>query len=218
MLWVIGIFITLLLIRIYLIKNRHVWYIVYYILISFFGAYVWSQITWNIYTCIEDPSDFAIIDYYYIIQLAAYCSFILFILAFDSNENDSGNDMIIHHATAFTLLTISFLFKYRRVGFTVIFMHDVSDVFLSVSRYLKQQYGDKNKWTIAVFATFVVAFIVTRLGLLPFYVFTKCLPIVHNVPTTVCIVGLTILCGLHVYWGTKIFAIIKKIINKQRQL
>jgi len=205
------IFTLFLAIRIYLIKNRHIWYTIYYATITLFECYIWANISWSIFDCVEDPFNFVLIDYYYKTQLAAYCSFIVFMITFDKKESETSNGLLIHHVATFSIIMISFLFKYRRVGFTVLLLHDITDIFLSISRYLKEQYGDKNQWTLAAFATFIFTFVVLRLFIFPIYVFKQCFPNIRNLPNLVCIIGLIVLLGLHVFWATKIVSIIKKL-------
>jgi len=131
-------------------------------------------------------------------------------ITFD-NKFENGVDMLTHHIATFSIIMISFLFKYRRIGFTVLLLHDISDIFLSISRYLKEQYGDKNQWTLAAFASFILTFVVLRLFIFPIYVIRQCFPNITNLPTLICITGLIILFGLHVFWGAKILSIIKKL-------
>ncbi|XP_026547281.1 ceramide synthase 4-like [Notechis scutatus] len=100
---------------------------------------------------------------YYLVQISFYCS-LLISLPFDVKRKDL-HEQIVHHLVTVFLIGFSFCLNFIRIGSLVMFLHDISDCLLEVAKmftYLKWQ-----KTCDALFVTFSVAFLVTRLGIFP---------------------------------------------------
>jgi len=104
------------------------------------------------------------------------------------------------------------MFDFRKVGFTVLLLHDVTDIFLYAAKHLKKKYTDQDIRTIRMFTLFVVSFVVLRLICFPLYVFKQCLPTVKDSTQFLCFTGLIILLCLHCYWFIQILGIIKNLL------
>jgi len=108
---------------------------------------------------------------YYNIELGCYFHQLLWT---DRNHSDAL-EMTIHHFVTITLIVISFLSNFYRVGTTILFIHDISDVFLEAAKVLN--YTSKppsHRWikpsVDVVFGIFAFAFFVTRLVIYPAFV------------------------------------------------
>uniref|UniRef100_A0A670ZLN4 TLC domain-containing protein n=1 Tax=Pseudonaja textilis TaxID=8673 RepID=A0A670ZLN4_PSETE len=112
--------------------------------------------------CVLQPLQTSLLGYY-LVQLSFYCS-LLISLPFDVKRMDL-HEQIIHHLVTIFLIGFSFCLNFIRIGSLVMFLHDISDCLLEVAKmftYLKWQ-----KTCDALFVTFSVAFLVTRLGIFP---------------------------------------------------
>jgi len=106
--------------------------------------------------------------FYYHIQLGCYIHQLLWT---EVSRSDAV-EMIIHHFVTISLLIISFLTNFVRVGSVILLLHDLSDIFLEVAKVLN--YSSKplhRHWLKAavdgIFAIFAVTFFVTRLVIYP---------------------------------------------------
>jgi len=85
-------------------------------------------------------------------------------------------EMMVHHAVTISLLIISFLTNFFRVGVVILLIHDVSDILLETAKVLN--YTAKplsHQWMKPIiadgaFVVFAVTFIVTRLVIYPGFV------------------------------------------------
>lgn len=82
--------------------------------------------------------------------------------------------MIIHHALTLTLIGFSYSIRYHRIGVIVLFLHDISDIFLEFSKICvcMKTRGGKHHRVPAIlvnvgFLTFTVSWFVCRLYLYP---------------------------------------------------
>jgi len=93
-------------------------------------------------------------------------------------------------------------------------LHDISDVFLYAARFLRKKYGEDYWATTGSFALFVLTFLVLRMGLLPYYVFSHCWPVAHAVEEKAALALLLGLVGLHYYWSVAITKIVLRLWTK----
>ncbi|XP_034963978.2 ceramide synthase 5 [Zootoca vivipara] len=103
--------------------------------------------------------------YYYIVELAFYWS-LMFSQFIDVQRKDFLI-MFIHHLSAIILLSFSYMNNMVRVGSLVLLIHDASDGILEVAKLTN--YAKYQRVCDATFVLFCVVFIVTRLGIYPFW-------------------------------------------------
>jgi len=112
---------------------------------------------------------------FYIAYASRYFSF--FISVFLEHERKDFWEMQIHHVSTITLLYLSFLSGFVRVGFVVMVLLDFADPFLHVAKIFKyieesRKMAKKQSYTKLAstcadiwFGLFALAFTITRLGL-----------------------------------------------------
>uniref|UniRef100_A0A8C5UNI5 Ceramide synthase 6 n=1 Tax=Malurus cyaneus samueli TaxID=2593467 RepID=A0A8C5UNI5_9PASS len=76
--------------------------------------------------------------------------------------------MFTHHIVAVILITCSYITNLTRVGTLILCLHDVSDIVLEAAKMAN--YCKCQKLSDLLFLTFAVVFIVTRLGIYPFWI------------------------------------------------
>ncbi|XP_048352544.1 ceramide synthase 4 [Sphaerodactylus townsendi] len=108
------------------------------------------------------PSIFA----YYMLQLSFYFSLVI-TLPFDVKRKDF-KEQIVHHAATIFLISFSYCANYIRIGTLVMIIHDTSDIFLEPTKMFN--YLKWHRICDALFITFTVVFLVTRLVILPYKV------------------------------------------------
>uniref|UniRef100_A0A8C9GZK0 TLC domain-containing protein n=1 Tax=Piliocolobus tephrosceles TaxID=591936 RepID=A0A8C9GZK0_9PRIM len=106
--------------------------------------------------------------YFYILQIS-YWSSCLFYLKFEKKRKDYYI-MTLHHLSTISLLTYSHMLNFWRVGLVILFVHDVVDISLYISKtisYSKPQY----RFFLNIFyALFVLSYFFFRIILYLFYV------------------------------------------------
>jgi ceramide synthetase len=112
--------------------------------------------------------------FYYQIELGCYFHQLMWT---DRNHSDAL-EMMIHHIVTISLIIISHLANFFRVGAIILLIHDISDVFLETAKVLN--YTAKpasHNWLKVVvdivFAIFAVLFFITRLVIYPGFVLTS---------------------------------------------
>lgn len=138
------------------------------------------------------------------------------------NRSDSL-EMIIHHLTTIALVLISHLTSFYRIGCTIFFLHDISDVFLESAKcfnYASKAKGRKWASTVSdvLFAIFAISFFVLRLVIYPkLAVYSM---IVESKEMLGDWIGyyiisalLSILVCLHVFWFTLICRMIYRLLT-----
>lgn len=106
------------------------------------------------------------IYWYYMIELAFYCS-LIFTLLYDHKRADFVQ-MIVHHLATIVLIYFSWISNFVRVGSLVLLIHDVSDPWLELAKmgiYLKRK-----TLTDVAFGIFVLVWTVARHYVLPFII------------------------------------------------
>ena len=102
----------------------------------------------------------------YMFELAFWTSCLLFV-AVETIRKDF-KEMVIHHLSTVGLISLSFVYGFVRIGFVVLLVHDVGDIFLYSAKscnYMKLEFI-----TNIVFGIFVVVFFVSRLVIFTFVV------------------------------------------------
>lgn len=103
---------------------------------------------------------------YYIAEMAFYCS--LLISQFYDIKRKDFVEMFVHHIATVMLISGSYITNFTEIGAVVMLVHDISDVFLEFAKMSK--YAKLETATTVAFILLSVAFIVTRLVILPFFV------------------------------------------------
>jgi hypothetical protein len=109
------------------------------------------------------------IDLYYTIQLGCYVHQLLWteVTRLDAAE------MITHHIVTILLITISYLTGFFRIGASILFIHDLSDIFLEVAKvfhYISKPAPNRwmKDWIVdPLFGVFTISFFLTRLVFYP---------------------------------------------------
>ena len=104
--------------------------------------------------------------WYYMIEMTFYWS--LCVSQFFDVKRKDFWEMFIHHVTTIALMAFSWTCNLTRVGTLVLAVHDVADVFLEAAKMFK--YAEKQRVCDALFGTFTVTWIITRLGVYPTWI------------------------------------------------
>jgi len=162
------------------------------------------------------------VDFYYQIELGCYIHQLLWT---EVSRSDAV-EMIVHHIVTILLIVFSYHTNFTRFGATILFLHDISDVFLEFAKVLNySSTGRGNRWiksynlVDAVFVLFAVTFLVTRLYLYPKYILWTV--VVHGIDKYGCdfmgcyvFIGLlTALQLLHVFWFYLILRMVIKLMS-----
>ncbi|XP_053231066.1 ceramide synthase 5 isoform X3 [Podarcis raffonei] len=121
--------------------------------------------------------------------------------------------MFIHHLLSVTLISFSYMNNMVRVGSLILLVHDTSDGFLEVAKI--SNYAKYQRVCDATFVLFCVVFIVTRLGIYPFWLLNTTLfeskEILGPYPSWWLFNGLLLIMQvLHVIWSYFIIRIAYK--------
>ena len=103
----------------------------------------------------------------YLVELGFWLSCCLF-LAFETRRKDFI-EMGIHHFSTVILVTFSYLLDFGRPGLLIMALHDIGDVFLYSAK--SAQYKRFQGLADVLFVLFALTFYVTRLYVLPTYLF-----------------------------------------------
>ncbi|CAK1589947.1 unnamed protein product [Parnassius mnemosyne] len=104
--------------------------------------------------------------WYYMISSAFYWS--LTISQFWDVRRKDFWQMFVHHLATIALLSFSWVCNLHRIGTLVLLVHDSADILLDAAKAAK--YANYQKLCDGMFAIFTVLWIVTRLGIYPFYI------------------------------------------------
>ena len=89
---------------------------------------------------------------------------------FDVKRKDFWQ-MFIHHIATIVLMCLSWVVNVFRIGSLVLVVHDSADIFLEAAKMAK--YSGYQKVCDTIFGIFTVLWIVTRLGIYPFWIIKK---------------------------------------------
>lgn len=107
--------------------------------------------------------------FYYHIELGCYIHQLLWT---EVSRSDSV-EMIVHHIVTISLIVLSFLTKFMRIGAVILLIHDLADVFLESAKVFNYMARAENtRWmkdyiVDPLFGVFAVTFFITRLVIYP---------------------------------------------------
>ena len=157
----------------------------------------------------------------YFLQLAFWLSCLAF-MAVETVRKDF-REMLVHHCSTITLVSLSYRYSYFRIGFVVMLLHDVGDIFLysaKVCNYLK-----KPIITNVLFITFVFTFFISRLVLFPQVIRAAWGPVTGYLPVGTALPGcyilplmLTVLLILHCMWFVLILRMLYRMMFVEKDV
>ncbi|XP_013184237.1 ceramide synthase 5 isoform X1 [Amyelois transitella] len=150
---------------------ENAWRCLFYLYSFSYGLFIlWDKVwLWDIDHCyIGYPHHGVTNDvwWYYMISSAFYWS--LTISQFWDVRRKDFWQMFVHHIAAIALLSFSWVCNMHRIGTLVLLSHDCADIALEAAKAAK--YANYQKLCDALFAVFTVLWIITRLGIYPFYI------------------------------------------------
>ncbi|KAF9623544.1 hypothetical protein IFM89_003334, partial [Coptis chinensis] len=160
--------------------------------------------------------------------VAGFYTYSMFALVFwETRRSDFGVSMS-HHVATFTLIVLSYIFRFARVGSVVLAIHDASDVFLEVGKMSK--YSGWERLASFSFVLFALSWVILRLIYYPFWILWSTSyevlltldtekhqvdgPIYYYIFNTL----LFCLLVLHIYWWVLIFRMLVKQVQARGQL
>jgi len=131
----------------------HLYKMIFYILITLFGYYVLNQTNFfpksllghgylpNMFSE-DNTNDFfhtkpKYFDLYYVLNLAYFSVDAIWLLFIDEKQSDF-NVMFFHHVCSISLIYFSYITNYSNIGSIVLFLHNESDIFVHLTRFLLQ--------------------------------------------------------------------------------
>ncbi|TYH39626.1 hypothetical protein ES332_D12G190200v1 [Gossypium tomentosum] len=99
---------------------------------------------------------------------AGFYTYSIFALIFWETRRSDFGVLMGHHFATVTLVVLSYIFRFGRVGSVVLAIHDASDVFLEIGKMSK--YCGAEKLASIAFIIFVLSWILLRLIYFPFWV------------------------------------------------
>ncbi|XP_038213081.1 ceramide synthase 5-like isoform X1 [Zerene cesonia] len=150
---------------------ENLWRCTFYLYSFSYGIFIlWDkEWLWDIDQCyIGYPHQGLTSDvwWYYMISSAFYWS--LTISQFWDVRRKDFWQMFVHHIATIALLSFSWVCNLHRIGTLVLLVHDCADIFLEAAKAAK--YANYQKFCDAIFTIFTVLWIITRLGIYPFYI------------------------------------------------
>eukprot|EP01091_Cochliopodium_minus_P014963 TRINITY_DN5200_c0_g1_i1.p1 TRINITY_DN5200_c0_g1~~TRINITY_DN5200_c0_g1_i1.p1 ORF type:complete len:343 (-),score=40.13 TRINITY_DN5200_c0_g1_i1:108-1136(-) len=157
------------------------WYVTYYATMLYYGYTIlkdkpffpWVADQFFVFPEYKDWIEYPDLRFYYLIQISFYVQTTICFLG-EIRKKDFFQ-YCIHHGSTVLLLFFSFMAGQHRIGVNVLFVHDISDIFLHFSKILHYTYtyGGK-KWADVLvypsFFSFFFSFFYTRLYIFPFYI------------------------------------------------
>ncbi|XP_061722373.1 ceramide synthase 6-like isoform X1 [Cydia pomonella] len=164
---------------------ENAWRCTFYLYNFSFGLFIlWDKDwLWEIDNCyIGYPHQGLTTDvwWYYMISSAFYWS--LSMSQFWDVRRKDFWQMFVHHLATIMLLSFSWVCNLHRIGTLVLLSHDCADIFLEQATIATRlwrrrtfaakatKYAGYQRFCDCVFAVFTVLWIVTRLGIFPFYI------------------------------------------------
>ncbi|KPI99069.1 LAG1 longevity assurance-like 6 [Papilio xuthus] len=195
------------------------WRCIFYLYNFSYGLFVlWDkEWMWDIDQCYVGYPYHGITNdiwWYYMISTAFYWS--LTISQFWDVRRKDFWQMFVHHITTIALLSFSWVCNLHRIGTLVLLVHDCADILLDAAKATK--YANYQKLCDTLFAVFTLLWIVTRLGIFPFYIIWSTsirAPMLQPMFPAYYIFN-TLLClmlGLHLVWTWLILQVAYKAIT-----
>jgi len=157
----------------------------------------------------------------YMFELAFWVSCLLF-MAVETIRKDFM-EMLIHHISTIGLIFLSYMYGFMRIGFVVLLVHDVGDIFLYSAKSFN--YMKFERTTNVLFAAFVIVFFVSRLVVFTLVVRSAWLGVLNYYPEMDATVErgaailpalLTVLQLLHYMWFGLIVRMIYRMFFKEK--
>nr|XP_054095194.1 ceramide synthase 5 isoform X4 [Callithrix jacchus] len=147
------------------------WRFTFYLFIFCYGIrFLWSSPWfWDIQQCWFNYPFQPLsggLYYYYIMELAFYWS--LMFSQFTDIKRKDFLIMFVHHLVTIGLISFSYINNMVRVGTLVMCLHDVSDFLLEAAKLAN--YAKYQRLCDTLFVIFSAVFMVTRLGIYPFWI------------------------------------------------
>lgn len=185
---------------------------------------VWDGVMWNPNLYKEQqPLDLQLL---YVVQMAHYLHGTYATLFLEAWRSDTFA-LLLHHVVTLSLLTFSFIYRFMRLGVLVLFLHDISDVLLELTKlsvYFQRQHGKISKLNQRLstvgFILFTGSWVLFRLYWYPLKVLQASTWCVFLSPG--CVDGTLFLAsnsllwalqGLHIYWFSLILILLYKILT-----
>uniref|UniRef100_A0A2K5EMN3 Ceramide synthase 5 n=1 Tax=Aotus nancymaae TaxID=37293 RepID=A0A2K5EMN3_AOTNA len=141
------------------------WRFTFYLFIFCYGIrFLWSF--WDFSCEPPHPPLSSGLYYYYIMELAFYWS--LMFSQFTDIKRKDFLIMFVHHLVTIGLISFSYINNMVRVGTLVMCLHDVSDFLLEAAKLAN--YAKYQRLCDTLFVIFSAVFMVTRLGIYPFWI------------------------------------------------
>lgn len=203
---------------------ENAWRFFYYTHSFLFGVWVlWDKPwLWNIKECLYNYPHHTITNdvwWYYMLSMSFYWS--LCVSQFFDVKHKDFWQMFIHHIATVSLMCFSWVCNLHRIGSLVLVIHDCADIFLEAAKMAK--YANYQKTCDIIFGIFTILWIITRLGLFPFWIIYNttitATSIVPLFPAYFIFNGLLIvLFILHIFWTWIILQVaIKAICSGQME-
>jgi len=171
---------------------------------------------WDIKNCWYDYPHQSVANdiwWYYMISMAFYWS-LMASQFFDVRRKDFWQ-MFTHHIITLLLFSFSWVCNLHRVGSLVLIVHDCADIFLEAAKLTK--YAQYQKVCDAIFAVFVVMWVITRLVMYPRIIYSTSVEastILPMFPAYYIFNSLLLLLLLlHIGWTYLIFQIVKNALR-----
>ncbi|KAJ3002866.1 hypothetical protein HKX48_002070 [Thoreauomyces humboldtii] len=160
-----------------------------------------------------------LVKIFYKSGFGSYLYGLILIIFFEPRQKDFGV-MVSHHFVTLTLLTLSYLWPYHRVGAAILVLHDCSDPIMELAKMAL--YAGMPKIADVLFATFAATFIVMRNFVFPAFIIRSIFQYAYDTPhpvlamgisvRDVAVVGLCLLEVFHLYWATLILKMAKRAV------
>lgn len=197
------------------------WRFTYYAYSFSFALYVlWDKPwLWNTDLCWENyPHQVVPVGVWWICMTTAAFYWSLMISQFCDVQRKDFWQMFAHHVFTLSLLSISWVCNFHRIGTLIILIHDFVDIFLELAKMLK--YAKYQGLCHVVFAMFTIAWLTTRTGIFPFVIIYSSAiraPVIANTPMFPAFyifnVLLFSLLGLHIFWTYLILKVAKSALS-----
>ncbi|KAJ3159431.1 hypothetical protein HDU86_001749 [Geranomyces michiganensis] len=159
---------------------------------------------------------------YYKTGFSSYLYGSISIIFFEPRQKDFAV-MVSHHLVTLSLMFLSYLWPYFRIGCAILLLHDLSDPIMELAKMAL--YAGKTRLADALFGTFAVVFIVTRNWIFPYYIIRSIFQYAYDAPHPTLAMGISVrdacvafLCTLevfHLFWASLILRMAKNaIVNK----
>jgi len=151
--------------------NECCWRFTFYVVVWVYGLYVLKDKIWFYDTnwCWKNYPNHLVSDdiyFYYIIEISFYFS--LLASQFSDVKRKDFWQMFLHHIVTLTLLIMSLLCNFSRIGSLVLLLHDTADPWLEMAKM--GSYAKLKKICDPVFAGFALVWLISRLIVYPYVI------------------------------------------------